>query len=134
MKITEYTHYNEAEILHLYSSVGWTEYTKDMPALSRGYKNSLCILAAYDDDNTLMGIIRAVGDGATIVFIQDILVAPLYQRQGVGTALLKELLIRYSHVRQIELTTDNTHKTQAFYKSSGFTEFSQIGCCGFIRA
>ena len=39
----------------------------------------------------------------------------------------------YSDVRQIELTTDNTDKTVSFYKSLGFTEFSEIGCCGFMR-
>ena len=58
---------------------------------------------------------------------------PGKQRQGVGTALLKAVIDRYSDVRQIELTTDNTPETVAFYKSLGFSEFSEIGCCGFMR-
>lgn len=29
--------------------------------------------------------------------------------------------------------TDNTDKTVSFYKSLGFMEFSEIGCCGFMR-
>ncbi|MBQ1293057.1 MAG: GNAT family N-acetyltransferase, partial [Clostridiales bacterium] len=68
-----------------------------------------------------------------IVFVQDILVFPNYQRKGIGTALLKAVLDRYPEVRQIELVTDNTPKTVAFYKSLGFKEFSEIGCCGFMR-
>ena len=68
-----------------------------------------------------------------IVFIQDILVYPEKQRQGIGTALLKAVLAKYPDVRQIELITDNTPKTVAFYKSLGFYEFSEIGCCGFMR-
>ena len=28
---------------------------------------------------------------------------------------------------------DNTPKTMAFYQSMGFQEFSEIGCCGFMR-
>ena len=103
-----------------------------MQALEQGYKNSLLVLAAYENDE-LLGVIRVVGDGYTVVFIQDILVFPDIQRKGVGTALLKSVLDRYSHVRQIELTTDNTDKTVAFYKSLGFTEFSDSGCCGFMR-
>ena len=49
------------------------------------------------------------------------------------TALLKAVLDRYPDVRQIELVTDNTPKTVAFYKSLGFSELSEIGCCGFVR-
>ena len=132
MEIREYTEFNEEEILRLYSEVGWTAYTERMPALREGYKNSMLILGAYENDE-LLGIIRAVGDGYTIVFIQDILVYPSRQRQGVGTALLKAVLDRYPEVRQIELATDNTPKTIAFYKSLGFSEVSEIGCCGFMK-
>lgn len=132
MEIREYKDYNKDEILRLYSEVGWTAYTNDMPVLEQGFKNSLLVLAAYENDE-LLGIIRAVGDGFTIVFVQDILVFPEKQRQGVGTALLKAVLDRYPDVRQIELTTDNTPETIAFYKSMGLSEFSEIGFCGFMR-
>ena len=103
-----------------------------MPALAQGYRNSLLILAAYEGDR-LAGMIRAVGDGYTIVFIQDILVDPEYQRKGIGTALLKAVLGRYPEVRQIELATDNTLETAAFYRSLGFCEFSELGCRGFMK-
>ena len=132
MEIREYTDFRKEKILRLYSEVGWTAYTENMTALEQGYKNSLLVLAAYEDDE-LLGIIRAVGDGCTIVFVQDILVFPGHQRRGVGTALLKAVLDRYPDVRQVELVTDNTPKTMAFYKSLGFSELSEIGCCGFMR-
>ena len=132
MEIREYTVFRKDEILRLYSEVGWTAYTENMAALEEGYKNSLLVLAAYEGDE-LLGIIRAVGDGCTIVFVQDILVFPGHQRRGVGTALLKAVLVRYPDVRQVELVTDNTPKTVAFYKSLGFSELSEIGCCGFMR-
>lgn len=132
MEIREYTKYNEEEISRLYKAVGWTAYTENMPALREGIKNSMLVLAAYDGEE-LLGIIRTVGDGATIVFVQDILVFPDKQRQGIGTALLKEILNRYPNVRQVELATDNTAKTVAFYKSMGFAEMSEIGCCGFMK-
>ena len=132
MEIKEYKAYNEPEILHLYASVGWTAYTDQPEVLRKGFENSLLTLAAYEGDQ-LLGIIRAVGDGYTVVFVQDILVFPEHQRKGIGTALIKALLDGYSHVRQIELATDNTPKTIAFYKSMGFCELSKIGCCGFMR-
>ncbi|MBQ5311069.1 MAG: GNAT family N-acetyltransferase [Oscillospiraceae bacterium] len=132
MTIKEYTDIREDEILSLYSSVGWKAYTDDIRALMDGFASSLLVLAAYDDD-VLVGIIRAVGDGHTVVFIQDILVRPEKQRQGIGKALLKVVLERYSNVRQIELVTDNTEKTKAFYRSVGFAELSDIGCTGFMK-
>ena len=132
MEIKEYKTYNEPEILRLYASVGWTAYTDQPEVLRKGFESSMLTLAAYEG-NQLLGIIRAVGDGHTIVFVQDILVFPEHQRKGIGTALLKAILDRYNYVRQIELATDNTPKTISFYKSMGFREMSEIGCCGFMR-
>ena len=131
MEIREYKEYREEEILRLYSEVGWAAYLADPEALKQGYLHSLLVLGDYEGDE-LLGLIRVVGDGYTIVFVQDILVYPAHQRKGVGTALLKAVLDRYPSVRQIELATDNTPKTIAFYNSLGFAEFSQIGCCGFM--
>ena len=132
VQIREYKKYNGEDILRLYDSVGWSSYTDDLVALENGFNNSLKVLAAYKDDE-LVGIVRAVGDGYTVVFIQDILVLPVYQRQGIGSALLKTIVDYYPNVRQIQLTTDCTEKTIAFYKSAGFIEFSEIDCCGFIK-
>lgn len=133
MEIKEYTAYNEKEILPLYAAVGWTAYTEHPDTLQKGFKNSLLTLAAYENDQ-LVGIIRTVGDGWTILFVQDILVHPKYQRRGIGSALLQTVLEKFYHVRQIELATDNTPATIAFYKAMGFKELSEIGCCGFMKA
>lgn len=132
MEIREYNTYDETRILSLYGSVGWTAYTDNPKALKKGFDNSMLVLAAYDGDD-LLGLIRTVGDGAAIVYVQDILVYPEYQRKGVGSALLQAVLDRYSHVRQIVLATDNTSETIAFYRSMGFQEMSEIGCCGFMK-
>ena len=132
MVIKPYTQYCEAEILPLYESVGWVFYCKHPEVLEQAYANSLCILAAYEETK-LVGLIRCVGDGHTILFIQDLLVYPAYQRRGIGTGLMNALLERYPHVYQIELATDHTEKTIAFYQSFGFRNLSDIGCCGFMK-
>lgn len=132
MEIREYRTYNEQEILSLHTSVGWTAYTGAPDILRQGFEHSLLTLAAYENGQ-LVGLIRTVGDGYTIVFVQDILVFPEYQRKGIGTALLQAVLDRFSHVRQMELATDDTPKTIAFYKSLGFSPMPEIGCCGFMR-
>lgn len=132
MEIREYTPFQREEIVNLYESVGWMNYLKRSEVLESAYVNSLCVLGAYED-NRLVGIIRAVGDGHTIVFVQDIMVLPEYQGKGIGTKLLKAVMEKYSNVYQMELLTDNTEKTKAFYRSAGFTASEDMGCVAFIR-
>ena len=80
MEIRKYENFHLEDIINLYQSVGWTNYLERIGILEEAYANSLCVLGAYDDDR-LIGIIRAVGDGQTIVFVQDIIVLPEYQRR-----------------------------------------------------
>ena len=94
MHIEEYTTYQESEVLALYGSVGWTAYTEQPEALRRGFAGSLLTLAAREN-GTLVGLLRAVGDGCTVVLVQDLLVRPDHQRRGIGTALMQAALERF---------------------------------------
>ena len=132
MEIIEYQTYREGEILPLYTSVGWTAYTDAPDVLHRGFERSLLTLAAYEGE-TLVGLVRAVGDGETVVLVQDLLVFPQYQRRGIGTALMRAMMDRFANVRQFQLLTDNTEKTLAFYRSLGLYDLSSLGCQGFMR-
>ena len=132
MEIREYGNFQLEEITNLYQSVGWTNYLERIGILEDAYANSLCVLGAYDSDQ-LVGIIRAVGDGQTIVFVQDIIVLPEYQKKGIRTKLLKAVMDKYHDVYQMELLTDNTEKTKAFYRSVGFSASDDMGCVAFIR-
>lgn len=130
--ICEYNDYNEPEILSLYESVGWTNYTSNPEMLKSAYAHSLKAYAAYVNDK-LAGILRIVGDGYSVVFIQDLLVFPEHQRKGIGTALLQKVLQEYSHVYQIHLMTENTKKTKKFYHFLGFTPAGDFGCLAFSK-
>jgi ribosomal protein S18 acetylase RimI-like enzyme len=131
LQIKPYEIYNEGEILALYESVGWSNYTKEPLMLKQAFANSLKILGAYVDDR-LVGILRAVGDGCSIFYIQDILVLPQYQKQGIGRALIKEILKEYPHVYQKVLMTDDSPETIAFYSSLGFKDASEMGIKAFV--
>ena len=61
---------NQADVLALYQAVGWNMYTRDPKKLERAIAQSLSVLGAHDG-NRLVGLIRAVGDGETILFIQE---------------------------------------------------------------
>ena len=123
--------FNEDAIINLYNNNGWSNYTENKESLFKGIKNSLYVCAAYDT-GTLVGLIRAVGDGNTIIYIQDILVMDFYKRKGIGTILINKVLNKYKDVRQICLTTDLTEYQKKFYESCGFKEYIDKKITGFI--
>lgn len=123
-----------AAVLDLYASVGWSNYTNHPRRLEQAFHQSLFVMAAYDDDEELVGLIRAVGDGLTIVFIQDLLVYPQYQRQGIGRSLLQQTLGRFKDVYQIQLATEQSDKNLAFYRELGFRRQEDFDCTGMIYA
>ena len=120
------------DVLPLYEAVGWTNYTTKPEMLEAAYENSLHIIGAFNNDEKLIGVLRGVGDGASILFIQDILVYPEYQHQGIGTKLLQMTLEKYKNVYQIQLATDDSTKTVSFYESNGFTSLTSLNCVSFI--
>lgn len=120
------------EILPLYEVVGWTNYTTNPTMLKNALEHSLFLISARDENGKLVGFLRAVGDGYSILYIQDIIVLPEYQRQGIGTQLLRQTLEHFKEVYQIILTTDSELKTIAFYEANGFTALSKYGCTSFM--
>jgi GNAT superfamily N-acetyltransferase len=92
-------------------------------------KSSLDVFTAWDGE----GLIRVVGDGQTIVYIQDILVLQGYKRQGIGTALLRQALETYPHVRQKVLLTDDSPETRGFYEANGFKSCDKGQVVAFAR-
>ena len=132
-EIKPYQNNHEEETFALYRAVGWSNYCKNPQMLRQALANSLLVLGAFSNEK-LIGMIRAVGDGASILYIQDLLVLPAYQRQGVGTALLRHALNTYSNVYQVLLMTDDTPKTRSFYRSLSFVPIDSIACVGFIHS
>jgi GNAT superfamily N-acetyltransferase len=124
-----------AELLELYGAVGWTAYTKDPDTLERAVAGSSFVVTARRDGR-LVGLARAISDGATICYLQDILVAPDARRAGVATGLMRAVLDRYAGVRQKVLLTDAEPAQRAFYEDAGWTEIRDVADAGlraFVR-
>lgn len=81
------------QYLHLREQVSWKPLS--VPQAQKALDNSLFVVAAYRDD-TLVGMGRLVGDGAVICYIQDLIVVPDAQAQGVGSRLMERLIAEAS--------------------------------------
>ena len=117
--------------MHLYQAVGWTNYTNQPLMLEQALSHSLVIYLALDGD-AVVGLIRLVGDGFSSVLVQDLIVLPSYQRQGIGSALMKEALEDYKDTYQVQLVTEETEKNLGFYRFMGFEILSTYDCTGMI--
>ena len=122
---------NINDVLHLYQAVGWTNYTHQPQMLGKALSHSLAIYLALDGD-VVVGLVRLVGDGFSSIFVQDLIVLPSYQRQGIGSALMEKALEDFKDVYQVQLVTEETEKTLGFYRSLGFETLSTYDCTGMI--
>lgn len=113
------------ELVALYDSVGWAAYTVDPERLHLAVSRSLRVVCAREGEK-LVGLARVVGDGLTIIYLQDILVHPDHQRRGIGAELMKEALRPFSDVRQQVLLTDAEPRQREFYEALGFKEIRDV--------
>lgn len=103
----------------LYEDVGWYAYTKDMTRLQQACLQSLDVLSVWEDER-LIGLVRTIGDGLTIVYIQDILILNAYQNRGIASTLMTRVLEKYRDVRQKVLLTEEAPDVRHFYEKHGF--------------
>lgn len=120
------------QLVKLYDSVGWLAYTKEPQRLVQAVAQSLAVISAWQEGQ-LIGLVRAVGDGETILYIQDLLVQPQWQNRGVGSQLMARLLAEYPEVRQKVLLTEDAPDVRHFYEKWGFASMDQGAGVAFFR-
>lgn len=106
---------NREQLERLYNDVEWYAYTQDLEVLQQAIEQSLEVVTAWNGEE-LIGLIRIIGDGLTIIYIQDILVLNAYQNQGIATQLMQQVLEKYKNVRQKVLLTEEAPDVRHFYE------------------
>jgi ribosomal protein S18 acetylase RimI-like enzyme len=92
---------NAVDYNRLRTAVGWS--TPDLAVIERALPNSLYAVCAYVD-GSLAGMARVVGDGGLAYYIQDVIVLPGYQLQGIGSRLMDHIMA-YIHAHASRDTT-----------------------------
>jgi ribosomal protein S18 acetylase RimI-like enzyme len=70
-------------------------------------------------DNRVVGMVRGVWDGSRAL-VHQLSVDPGYQRQGIGSALMRALARRFREHGAPSLAVTATEKTSRFYERLGF--------------
>ena len=76
------------DFVHLRQAIGWGD--TDAELAEKSMDNSLFHVSIYDK-GILIGIGRVVGDGYMYFYVQDVVVEPKYQGNGIGALLMNEI-------------------------------------------
>lgn len=108
--------YNE-----LNNSVGWGERNPEI--IEEALKNSIYCICAYEK-NKLIGFARMIGDKTIFLYIQDVMVNPEYQKRGIGTKIIENILNKVEDFRKInpniKVYLCASKNRESFYEQFGF--------------
>ena len=109
-----------AEYNWLRSLVGWKTYQESV--IEKALPNTLYCVCAYDEGK-LVGMARILGDGGMVYYIQDVIVIPDCQRQGIGTQMMDKVMeyIRLHASQNTIVGLMSAVGKEAFYEKYGFT-------------
>jgi ribosomal protein S18 acetylase RimI-like enzyme len=114
-------------LCNLRESVGWDRADGDYPAAFRGY--ATCV-TAHTPEGRLVGWCAVVSDGVRHGFLVDVIVAPAWQRRGVGRRLVECALAELRECGISIVHVDFLPEHKGFYESCGF----RLSVAGIIDA
>jgi aralkylamine N-acetyltransferase len=107
------------QIVDLYRSAGWWKVEEDYLLAAGIVAGSHCFLVVRRE-NRIVGMGRAFSDRASDAYIQDVTVEKELRRQGLGSRIIQELVIRLEAdgLKWIGLIAESG--SQKFYENLGF--------------
>jgi ribosomal protein S18 acetylase RimI-like enzyme len=90
--------------------------------IRRAFENSTTVCFVWDDSR-LIGCARALGDFEYHATIYDVAIHPEYQRRGIGSQLMREMLSRLP-VWRVLLVADGD--AARFYGRLGFKPYGDV--------
>ena len=106
------------EILKLNNQYGFPEV--DGPeAMKRVKACSAAVFLVCEIDGRVVGVVRGNYDGSRAI-IHQLSVHPAYQKQGIGTALVKEIVKRFRQMGAPTVSASVTEESLPFWQKVGF--------------
>lgn len=106
------------EILKLNNQYGFPEV--DGPeAMKRVKACSAAVFLVCEIDGRVVGVVRGNYDGSRAI-VHQLSVHPAYQRRGIGTALVKEIVDRFQRMGAPTVSATVTEESLPFWQKVGF--------------
>lgn len=101
--------------------MGWG--TFDNNIIEEALDKTLYSVSAYENGQ-IIGYGRIIGDGIIFIYLQDIMVAPGYQHQNIGTEIVNKLLDKVKELKEknpgLRAYLGAVKGKENFYKRFGF--------------
>jgi GNAT superfamily N-acetyltransferase len=108
--------FSTESVVALYRTCGWSAATKP-DALHRALLGSHSLFTAWHAGR-LVGLGNAISDGHLVVYYSHLLVHPDYQKQGIGSELMRRLSEPYRGFHQHIIVADA--EAVGFFRKCGF--------------
>lgn len=109
------------EFMEMRKSIGWG--CRDREVLVVALANSLFSVCAVKRDE-IVGFGRLIGDSGFTFYVQDVMVKPAYQGQGIGKKIVSEIVefVRENYNDCSMLCLMAAKGKEPFYRQFGFIE------------
>lgn len=118
-KLTNFHSRYLEQINELNNQEGWDNLAGNKENYFKALENSITTVAVDNNDNVL-GYIRALTDGYVTLFICELLIVKHKRGEGIGKILIRDLHRKYPYTR-IDLLA--TQKSSTFYEKQNFRVF-----------
>jgi spermidine synthase len=110
-------------IVELYKAGGWWQESPEARAVIEDMiRGSFCFMQARDGQGRIIAMGRAISDGVSDAYIQDVVVLKEFRGLGIGRELIRRLT-RFCLERKIEwIGLVAEPGTQEFYEGLGYKE------------
>lgn len=109
------------EYNYLTEAVGWG--TEPDAVVENALKHTSYSVCAYHEDQ-IVGYARMIGDETLFLYIQDVMVAPDMQGQGIGKMLMRYVLDEVARVKEyspnVRTYLGASKNREDFYRQFGF--------------
>jgi ribosomal protein S18 acetylase RimI-like enzyme len=110
-----------ADVVALNAEIGWLSERTEADYATAVAR---CPSVGAWDEARLIGFARAITDGSTHAYIDDVMVHPAHRRGGLALALLDALWASLADVRTVTLFCDED--LVPLYERAGFERTSQV--------
>jgi spermidine synthase len=118
--ITEFSEKLCNEAACLFAAAGWISEAGENGFLRKALPGSCAVAGAFAPDGRLVGIARALSDGVSDAYIQDVTVDANYRKQGVGGTLVDFLADELASRGIDWIGLVGVPGTEKFYANLGF--------------
>ena len=116
------------QIRDIYIDAGWweSEYDKNISFLDRIVMGSFCFVGAFDESGRLVGMGRALSDGCSDAYIQDISVLKSHRGKGIGRRIVRKIVEHLNSCGVDWIGLVGEPGTEKFYRSMHFNRMQDF--------